>query len=74
MVTPPFTGTGVDIHSRRRKNPMPCPLPPGIRIFPRQRRRKLNPAGACLDIFLMQLPDPFDVTRQVILKLWPEEA
>src|SRR5262249_42578315 len=48
-----LTRDAIDIHPRSREKPLPGPFAPGVRIFPSQRHRKLDPAGAAPQVLLV---------------------
>ncbi len=46
VMPPALPGHGFDICPRRREHPLPRPLPPGVRIPPRERVGRLHPTLA----------------------------
>jgi hypothetical protein len=42
VVAPPLAGHPIDIDPRRREDPLPSPLPAGVRILSRQCPRELT--------------------------------
>lgn len=67
MVAAALSGGVVDVGSRGREDPLPGPLPTGVRILSREGRGQLDPTGPGGQVALMQLLDGGDVADQVAL-------
>lgn len=61
VVAPPLAGHPIDVDPRRRENPLPSPLPAGVRILSHQRPRELDSAGAARQIPLMLTPHQLEM-------------
>jgi len=48
MMTAALSSVTVDVESRGRKEPLPAPVPPRVRVFAGERERKLDPSRAAM--------------------------
>src|SRR5262249_20331837 len=67
VVPSAFPGHTVYIDARGRKDPLPHPLPPSVRILPGQGRRQLYPASPSSLVTLVLRSDEVELPRQVRL-------
>src|SRR5262245_57802254 len=67
MMTAALTGGPVNGEARRRKQPLPGPFAPRVRVLPSERPRQLDPPGALAEVALMERSHPFEVLREVSL-------
>jgi hypothetical protein len=64
MVPPTLTRRRIHVGARRREQPVPSQLAPGVRILPHQRIRQRNPAVAAAQIGLMLPPNSGELLGQ----------
>src|SRR5713101_5708462 len=67
MMSAPLAGEPLHVHAGRREDPLPHPLSPRIRVFPTERRRKLDPPGSALHVTTMLLPHGLQMTSEIRL-------
>lgn len=62
VVPTPLAGDAIHVEAGRGEHPLPDPLPPGVRVFARQRPRELHPPGSAPQIALVL---PFSPSEDV---------
>src|SRR2546427_13074023 len=67
MMSAPLAGEPLHVHAGRREDPVPHPLSPRIRVFPSERRRKLDPPGSALHVTAILLPHGLQMTSEIRL-------
>src|SRR2546425_1975760 len=67
MMSAPLAGEPLHVHAGRRKDPVPHPLSPRIRVFPSERRRKLDPPGSALHVTAILLTHGLQMTSEIRL-------
>lgn len=74
VVAAALAGHPVHIEARGREDPLPAPLPAGMRVLPLQGSRKFDPAGALPEVGLVLPTHPLEMCRQGLLDGGREHA
>ena len=67
VVPAELAGSPVSIQPRGGEDPLPHPRASGVRVLSGQRGRKLDPAGAALEVALVLGATPIELPREVRL-------
>jgi len=65
MMAAALAGRPVDVDACRRKDPLPEPLAPGVRVLRGERPRQFDPASSRLEVELMLTADRFEVPHEI---------
>src|SRR6266545_6900268 len=81
VVTTALSGEAVHVHARGGEDPLPAPVPAGVRVLPRQCIGQLNPAGAAPEVDsrlrtksgAARAPEARRDARLVVVAVWMQQ-